>query len=190
MTSMDERALERILAELRGRSEPAPLVPRSPWNPDLSRAIDRLLPASSRAEAMPLKSALLLWNDDLDGCHAIAQEIKTPTGSYLHAVMHRREPDYSNAKYWFGQFSSHPVFPQVRESALQALKEAPAPSKELSHLGRELRASAAWDGSRMVDACQEAARTDAPADVVDYLRRLQQGEIALLAEFSRGLLRG
>jgi len=186
---VDEKALERILAELRGREEPPPLVPRKPWNPDLSRAIDRFLPASSRAEAMPLKSALFLWNDDLDGCHTVAQEIKTPTGSYLHAVMHRREPDYSNSKYWFGQFGAHPVFPRVREAALGALGDAPSPSGALSGLARDIRSRPVWDGALMVDACEDAARKDAPPDYVGFLRSLQREEIALLAEFSRELLR-
>jgi hypothetical protein len=139
---------------------------------------------------MALKSALFLWNDDLDSCHAIAQEIRNPTGSYLHAVMHRREPDYSNSKYWFGQIGAHPVFSRVREAALGALNEAPAPSEELSQLAREFRDSAVWDAARMVDACQDAARRDAPADVVGYLTRLQREEIALLAEFARELRAG
>ena len=33
--------------------------------------------------------------------HEIAQEIETPTGSWLHALMHLIEGDLGNARYWF-----------------------------------------------------------------------------------------
>ena len=46
-------------------------------------------------------SALWLFHDELDRSHSISQEIHTAEGSYLHGIMHRREGDYSNAKYWF-----------------------------------------------------------------------------------------
>ncbi len=33
--------------------------------------------------------------------HEIAQEIKTPTGSWIHAFLHREEGDLANAGYWY-----------------------------------------------------------------------------------------
>jgi hypothetical protein len=54
-------------------------------------------------------SGLWLLHDFLDESHSISQEIDTPTGSYWHGIMHRREPDASNAKYWFRRIGSHPV---------------------------------------------------------------------------------
>ena len=46
-----------------------------------------------------IHSALLLWHDHLDASHDLSQNINSSDGSFLHAIMHRREPDYSNAKY-------------------------------------------------------------------------------------------
>jgi hypothetical protein len=33
--------------------------------------------------------------------HEIAQEIKTPTGSWIHGFLHREEGDLANAGYWY-----------------------------------------------------------------------------------------
>src|SRR5262245_25063275 len=46
-------------------------------------------------------AGLWLLANDLNASHRISQELETPEGSYWHAVMHRREGDYGNAKYWF-----------------------------------------------------------------------------------------
>jgi hypothetical protein len=58
-------------------------------------------------------AGLWLYLDDLDRSHPIAQDIDTPTGSYWHGIIHRREGDFSNAKYWFRQVGEHPVIAQL-----------------------------------------------------------------------------
>jgi hypothetical protein len=45
-----------------------------------------------------------LWLDakgDFDGAHAIAQKIGDADGAILHAYLHRKEGDLSNARYWY-----------------------------------------------------------------------------------------
>jgi hypothetical protein len=54
-------------------------------------------------------SALWLWHDYLDESHIISQKIDTPTGSFWHAIMHRREGDFSNSKYWYARCADHPA---------------------------------------------------------------------------------
>ncbi len=51
-------------------------------------------------------SALLtaLWYDgkgDWESAHNIAQDITGRNGSWIHAYLHRREGDLSNARYWY-----------------------------------------------------------------------------------------
>lgn len=45
-----------------------------------------------------------LWHTRADHwgeAHNIAQEIHTPTGSWIHALLHLIEGDVGNAGYWF-----------------------------------------------------------------------------------------
>src|SRR3974390_1770578 len=54
-----------------------------------------------RDMAMGCLAGLWLVHDFLDESHRISQDIATTSGSYWHGIMHRREPDPDNAKYWF-----------------------------------------------------------------------------------------
>jgi hypothetical protein len=45
-----------------------------------------------------------LWYDgkgDWERAHNIAQDVYTPDGSWVHAYLHRKEGDLSNASYWY-----------------------------------------------------------------------------------------
>jgi len=63
--------------------------------------------ASLRASAPPasVHGALeALWHErrgDWDRAHEIAQDIAGADGSWVHAYLHRREGDESNAAYWY-----------------------------------------------------------------------------------------
>ena len=63
-----------------------------------------------RTMAKACLAGLWLRFDFLDESHSISQEIKNATGSFWHGILHRREPDYDNAKYWFHRVGEHPVF--------------------------------------------------------------------------------
>lgn len=62
-------------------------------------------------------AGLWLYHDALDESHAISQEMETAEGRLWHAVMHRREPDAFNSKYWFRRVGSHPVISRLAEQA-------------------------------------------------------------------------
>ena len=113
--------------------------------------------------ARAVHSALWLHHDFLHVSHEISQEIDTPTGSFLHAIMHRREPDAFNSKYWWRRVGTHPVFTELATAAA-----------ELGYL----KTGTAWDPNRFVDDC-EAAR-DRGGDREELLKRVQAKELELL----------
>jgi hypothetical protein len=67
---------------------------------DLAAAVRTASPLP--ASAPPLVRAL--WHDatgDWDGAHALAQDVDTADGAWVHAYLHRKEGDASNAGYWY-----------------------------------------------------------------------------------------
>jgi hypothetical protein len=55
-----------------------------------------------------------LWHaakHDWHTSHNIAQEIETSDGSWIHAYLHRKEGDESNARYWYSRAGRK--FPKV-----------------------------------------------------------------------------
>lgn len=112
----------RVLGLL-ARSRLAPLGPGQP-DPDVLPALRDLTsdtlftqPVRHLEAARASLAGLWLYYDYLDESHTISQSLDTREGSYWHAIMHRREPDPWNAKYWFRRVGDHPVLDQLREQA-------------------------------------------------------------------------
>ena len=56
----------------------------------------------------------LLWHDRLEEAHALVQKRDGDgDADFLHALLHRREGDYGNAKYWWREVGNHPIFPAL-----------------------------------------------------------------------------
>jgi hypothetical protein len=71
-------------------------------------SIDQFKATLSDATAPADFSAALraLWEDAKgrwDAAHKIAQDIDDDTGAWVHAYLHRKEGDLSNAAYWYRQ---------------------------------------------------------------------------------------
>lgn len=134
----------------------------------------RSLPAAGRQK---IKSAVLLWHDHLDESHTISQDIHDRDGSFLHGIMHRREPDYGNAKYWFHRVGTHACFPEIarRVGALLAARSETSLKAELCPAGE-------WDAFAFVDACEQANRREAPSARRQLLQEIQRIEFEVLLE--------
>jgi len=97
------------------------------------------------------RAGLWLLHGFLDESHRISQNIGSTTGSYWHGIMHRREPDFSNAKYWFRRVGAHPVFEPL---AVAADRAATAPETACS----DWTGGEAWDPLQFVDLCEATLR--------------------------------
>ena len=183
--------INEIVQRLDARQPLPPLAPEKEWDTALTKQIQatstaqlfdgRALKDTSSADAV--KSALLLWNDALDDSHGISQGVRSKTGSYWHGIMHRREPDYSNSKYWFARVGSHPIFPALRARVIEILKTDPSQSAQLARYAEAIEQNDNWDAPQFIDWCQDAAM-HADDEVVEYLQTVQVEEIKLLLDYS------
>jgi hypothetical protein len=153
---------------------PGPRASRMPIS-DINRALGEIFQLTNLApQRQSLARALvLLWNDYLDAAHTLAQDIPTSDGSYIHGIMHRREPDYGNAKYWFHRTGRHAVLPTLAERA-----HTLAATDAEGALVKKCIAGGAWDPFAFVDCCQDEEQS--PTGQQMFLRRLQQAEFSLL----------
>lgn len=82
------------------------LVPSEPQGPE---TVALAAGAADRLSAHPtLVAAIWLYADELDRSHRVSQGIEGPTGAAWHAIMHRREGDFWNSKYWWRRVGPHP----------------------------------------------------------------------------------
>lgn len=131
-----------------------------------------------------LKAGLFLLADFFDDSHACSQSIEGlgahHTGDYWHAILHRREPDYTNAKYWFRRVGRHPVFVDLARSVAQQLSAATGSlAAKLERWRDRLVSDGRWDPLAFVDLCA-AAGTD--AELKPWCEQVQFEEMLLLLD--------
>lgn len=121
-------------------------------------------------------AALWLYFDFLNETHSISQTIPSTTGSLLHGIMHRRETDYSNAKYWFRKVITHPIYDPLQKTAFElASTIEKAPEQFSSPLK-------VWDPFLFTDLCEEHCGKDSPVETL--CKQIQRREWELLFDYS------
>lgn len=141
-----------------------------------------------------LKAGLYLLNDFFNDSHECSQSLegigRHHTGDYWHAILHRREPDYGNAKYWFRHVGRHPSFADLATAAQTRVKPATGPVAEtLQRWQGGLLPQGTWDPFVFVDLCQAAAND---SELSRWCEQVQYDEMLLLLlwTFAEGSQRG
>jgi hypothetical protein len=160
-----------------------------PGRPNLAveTELRRLSPANLFAErevadqqmATACLAGLWLYHDFLDESHRLSQDGDDVSFRFWHGIMHRREPDYGNAKYWFRRVGNHPVYNRLLDEARALGRKDPAAESDASM--RRLLADRSWDASAFVDLC-EAAEGGRPA-IENLCRWIQLCEWRLLFDY-------
>ena len=118
-----------------------------------------------RESALGCLSGLWLYHDFLDESHGISQDFGGWIGSYWHGIMHRREPDAGNAKYWFRRVEPNPVYETLTGDAAE--------------LG--LTVTGGWDPFAFVDRCERDRGTGSDGETL--CQRVQRREMQLLFDY-------
>ena len=116
-----------------------------------------------------LRAGLLLMNGDWELAHQASQALESPLAAHWHALVHRHEPDFDNAKYWYRRVGVSPVFATLAAWAQQSIK-IPDPAE-----GMILHDP--WDPFRFTDLF-------AAGHEGDWTRQVDRQEMGLLLEYS------
>jgi hypothetical protein len=159
------------------------LVQQKPQNPRLAAALSEpawvaVFPGASHPIRLALAAGLLQIHDFWDASHEAAQRAddlgERSFSPYWHGITHRREPDASNAAYWFRRVGRHPIFGPLAAAARPLLDQ----HCDTALAGRLIPA-AAWNAGAMIDLCAEA-RPGTPVETL--ARRIQRLEMWLLLD--------
>jgi hypothetical protein len=171
-----------VIAELLKERRLSPLGPGTPNRAAQAELrafnVDRAFaphPVRDRDMAAACQAGLWLYHDFLDESHALSQDIHTATGSYWHGLLHRREPDFANAKYWFNRVGAHPVFEAVRGEAARLAAAEREPDAAF------LQTQTAWDPFAFIDLCEAVLAGRSPCEML--CRQVQQREWEVLFDW-------
>lgn len=97
----------------------APLFLAVPWEhamphllgsyPHHRETVEAILAVPVMQMNPALSAGLWLYVDNLERSHAVSQSLPDPTGAFWHGIMHRREGDFSNSRYWMHRAEAHPL---------------------------------------------------------------------------------
>ncbi len=126
------------------------LIPTSPlsWNlpGEIAKTDDATLLGNKPlkdAQALALvRGGLLYAVDSIQEAHAFFQDVPSDLGSYWHGMMHRREGDFDNGRYWFRRVGRLGVFSKMHSAAAEC---SPTMARQEN-----------WDAYLLTGLCEQA----------------------------------
>jgi hypothetical protein len=158
--------------------------PQFPWLSDIIQRIQIPESRPSSTNLTALKAGLFLLNDFFEESHSCSQSIEGlgthHTGDYWHAILHRREPDHGNSKYWFRHVGRHPSFTELARAAGRHMEAANGSlASKLGHWNGRIVTGGEWDPFGFVDLC---AAAESDSELNEWCAQLQHEEMLLLLE--------
>jgi hypothetical protein len=164
--------IDRLLREERLLEKLAPSEPFDwEWPIRLREADDALIAGEHTIQDPAgfalVRGGLLYAADALDPAHRIFQDVPGDLGSYWHGMMHRREADFENARYWFRRAGTLPFFNALHGAA--------------ARISSDMARQSSWDPYLFTGQCEQA-RFGAE-ELVAEMAKLQRAEFEVLFDY-------
>lgn len=99
-------------------------------------------PPAGDASFVPLVRAGMFYHHNaLEDAHRLVQEASGDAAAYWHAMIHRRERDFENARYWLRRAGEQPAFAEMQARAADVSP----------HMGRQM----SWDPYLLVNLAEQ-----------------------------------
>jgi len=150
--------------------------------PLLKSGVEVLCPGiASKPDVIALQAGILQLHGDLDSSHELSQSIeglgRRHAGDYWHAIMHCREGDFGNSKYWRRRVGRHPLFENLAPLADESLAKCASPTA--SGWRAKVVRNGSWDPYAFIDLCETCVR-GRDADLTRVAEEIQFAEMHLL----------
>ncbi|CAF0818463.1 unnamed protein product [Rotaria sp. Silwood1] len=161
-------------------SDPSKHVSSTPWNQTIHDDLSQLQKNSDIS--LFTIASLHLLNDDIGSCHDIVDKhMGHDIADYLHYLLHRREGDYWNAKWWIRQLRSQ----EFKSVYLSEKYNSFSNQKDVKNLSNSAQLSEAQKRAQaFVDRCEQAERQDNEEEK-NLLKQMQWDEMKTVFEFTR-----
>ena len=126
-------------------------------------------PVTSRVDADGVLAGVWLWLDGLDESHQVVQSAQSGTLAFWHAIMHRREGDFWNSKYWYARCRNHPALADLAPAANELLGAGSPALNDVLDSGH-------WDADGFVDLVERVHRKPASDPLRQAAVKLQRLE--------------
>ncbi|MBV9128359.1 MAG: hypothetical protein JO117_09765 [Verrucomicrobia bacterium] len=99
------------------------------------------LPVADAALVPLVRAALFYFLNALPESHAILQKAEGDVAAYWHGMVHRREGDFDNARYWMRRAGEQPTFAELHARAADG---SPNMARQMS-----------WDPFLFINLCEQ-----------------------------------